>query len=106
MDEIEDAVLGMAEAYQHPHGHSKAEDEMFKVDRHTESLSFNLGGSGTITLRRDPALKAVTLDTTSGTFNFFFNPITHEWKEPHTGHELRGLLTRDLSALRKGMPTF
>lgn len=64
------------------------------------------GGVGTITLRVDPPLKAMLLETLTGTNSYQYNPTTSEWHEPRTGDDLRGLLTRDLLAQRKGSPAW
>lgn len=103
-DEVEDALLEMAAANNaRPVG--GADSDRFALVRTPDALAIDLGATGgRITLSRSVALQQLSLDSHSGTFNFAYNPVTREWTDPHTGTEVRGLLTRDLLAVRKGVP--
>lgn len=78
----------------------------FRVQRDPDSVTVDLGPSygQKIVLARDVASKALTLATTSGTYQYLYNPVTREFRNPTNHDEIRGLLTRDLMALHKGVP--
>jgi hypothetical protein len=98
----DDAGAGVAVCGRCCHGeHERQHCHLFPRPSHAHRAA---GGAGVITLRADPPLKAVLLETHSGTFSYQYNPTTREWHEPHTGDDLRGTLTRDLLAHRKGSP--
>jgi hypothetical protein len=85
--------------------------DLMKAERHPDAVRITVattqaGDPLQWEVRRDLATHKVMLQSGSGTYEYIFNVLTKAWDNVQDGHDLRGLLTRDLLRLGADVPAF
>ena len=70
-------------------------------------LTLDMGANGAYVFSRDPSTRSVKVQSpVSGVFGYHFDRESGQWLSQTDGHDLRGLVTRDVLRHCVGCPRF